>query len=830
VKEIANFMFTAHDKKLHAKDGGPKCSCAYYGAVCLILASFASGWLVNFTPWLNTAKLILFIACIFLLCGIYTLATKPNLVIENKKAQSLPAKALSSFVLCVRQKIEIGNVFLALIFFVLYLLAIVFSEIANRSFNSSYLFMLATYLYCPICGFIAYVSLNKREARKIANVIIWLTVFSSIYAILQVKFSALLPMEARYVSSTSIVNELMISGDSSYVRANGMIGNTIEFGGLTTIVFLVVFSRIIKEGINAKRVIAALIIFAANYLTSSRVYFGLLLLFSFFIFLRCSKLSTSKKVIIIVVLAVLGVLVIVLFGNGSLMVQRLLGNDSTALASNKIHSEQIAKILEIIRENLILGTGVCTQVVGADVAITDGWFFQLTGELGLFGLASYVCFFVFTFRTIRGNKREPISSDSVASLCIIFVFAIASFFNSGFIGRVPYLLMFMLLASGTLQSNLNKLENKAEAKNGKICIISLDCLNRVPYISRYESALRGVDVDLLYWNRSGLKETSSFNVFSYDRCVLSSESKQKRDTAKLKGYIKFLHFCNRWLLNNDYAGVVFLHGPASVFVSNDVREKYKNKILIDVRDFTYENHFIYRIAQSRAFSYASLILISSPAYKHFLPRKYTYHMIHNFQNATRFQTDAIRKTHTSAKDGCIRIACVGSQKNPQVDLKVINSLANDDRFHLLYAGRGFDSMINVCKKHAIKNVSIVGEFPSEQTFVYYKGADVVMNLYGSGSPLWDYALSNKLYLAAQMGLPILVCKGTTMARISAKYGFGIAVDVNSDTLANDIEKQYKRINFADLHKGCDAFLKDIAAQDSKADALIRSFAMGCISK
>lgn len=820
----------AHGKKLHARDGGTRYSCAYYSAVCLIVVAYASGWLVNFTPWLNTAKLTLFFVFIFFCCAIYSLIKKAIALHSGKKTPVTPTRVFSSLLAIARQKIEMGNISLVFIFFILYLLTIAFSEIANRSFNSSYLFMLATYLYCPICGCIAYMSLSKREARKIADVIIFLTVLISLYSIFQVKLAALLPMEARYVSSTSIVNELMISGDSSYVRANGMIGNSIEFGALTTIVFLVVFSRIINDGISAKKIIDALIIFAANYLASSRVYFCLILLFSLFIFIRCSKLSQANKAIILILFAVLGLLAIMLFGNGSLLIQRLLGNDSTALASNKIHSDQIAKILEIIRENLILGTGVCTQVVGADVAITDGWFFQLTGELGLLGLVIYACFFVFMFKTIRGNKREPSSSDSVASLCMIFVFVMASFFNSGFIGRVPYLLMFMLLASGTLQSNLNKLESKAEETNGKICIISLDCLNRVPYISRYESAFRGVDVDLLYWNRSGLKETSSFNVFSYDRCVLNSESKQKRDTAKLKGYIKFLHFCNKWLLNNDYAGVVFLHGPASVFVSNEVREKYKNRILIDVRDFTYENHFIYRVAQSRAFSYASLILISSPAYKRFLPHKYKYHVIHNCQNATRAQTDAIRKTHTSAKNGRIKIACVGSQKNPQVDLKVIHSLANDNRFHLLYAGRGFDSMINVCKKHAIKNVSIVGEFPSEQTFAYYKGADIVMNLYGSGSPLWDYALSNKLYLAAQMGLPILVCKGTTMARISAKYGFGIAVNVNSNTLANDIEKQYKRINFADLRNGCDAFLKDIADQDSEADALIHSFAMRCISK
>ena len=71
--------------------------------------------------------------------------------------------------------------------------------------------------------------------------------------------------------------------------------------------------------------------------------------------------------------------------------------------------------------------------------------------------------------------------------------------------------------------------------------------------------------------------------------------------------------------------------------------------------------------------------------------------------------------------------------------------------------------------------------------------DMINNLYGNNSMLLDYALSNKLYYAALLGLPILVSPDTYMEEVACSYGFGYSVNINSDTVCDDIYNYYKNL-------------------------------------
>ena len=366
----------------------------------------------------------------------------------------------------------------------------------------------------------------------------------------------------------------------------------------------------------------------------------------------------------------------------------------------------------------------------------------------------------------------------------------------------------------------------------KILLVSLDNVNRTPYLSRYIAALDGHNCDFFYWNRSNRDHpVDSFSqVYALDCPVDPNGSRLVTQLQKLKGYLRFRQGFKKLIKRGAYSGIIFLHSPASVLTYQMWSKSFDGRVLIDVRDYTYEDNSMYKHLEAEAIRRASTVVISSPGYRCFLP-KHVYFQMHNASNYGAERNAELRSMCNSVRSAGapIRIACIGSAKNPAVDRRVIDLFGNDSRFTLLYAGRGFGCLESYCNERGFANIEVHDEFPSENTFDFYKGVDIVMNLYGSGSPLWDYALSNKLYLAAQLSIPILVFRNTEMARISKEYGFGIAIDFDGRNVPDTVYKAYSKIDKNLLTKGCDQFLESISHEDAEADAAIANFAERCLT-
>lgn len=364
----------------------------------------------------------------------------------------------------------------------------------------------------------------------------------------------------------------------------------------------------------------------------------------------------------------------------------------------------------------------------------------------------------------------------------------------------------------------------------KILIVSLDNVNRTPYLSRYMNVLDGCDCDFFYWNRSTQDHPSDFfsEVFILDCPVESNGARFAAQSQKLVGYLRFRHGFKKLIEHDKYSGIIFLHSPASVLTYPLWSGSFDKRVLIDVRDFTYEGNPAFRHLEAKAIGRASTVVISSPGYKSFLP-DHAYFQMHNASDYGPERNRNLREVCNSAPGAGapICMACIGSAKNPAVDRRVIDLFGGDPRFKLLYAGRGFGCLEPYRKERGFDNIEVHDEFPSEDTFDFYKGVDIVMNLYGSGSPLWDYALSNKLYLAAQLGIPILVFRNTEMARFSGKHGFGIAVDLDDGNVPDEVYDAYSKMRREDVARNCDRFLESISHEDEEADAAIVRFAERC---
>lgn len=251
-----------------------------------------------------------------------------------------------------------------------------------------------------------------------------------------------------------------------------------------------------------------------------------------------------------------------------------------------------------------------------------------------------------------------------------------------------------------------------------------------------------------------------------------------------------------------------------------LRKLYKGKYVIEIRDYWKEKNRLYYIMEKRAIDNSYMAVISSPAYRRFLP-EYDYIQAHNVNIFPENVIESIRNRVNEKMP--IVVSCIGGAKNLEYDKKVLLRFKNDNRFLIQYIGRGYEALIPFCESNNITNIHIEGMFPQEKTLSYYEQTDIILNLYGNNKPSVDYALSNKLYFAAQMEKPILVCPHTYMAEISTQNGFGFVFDVDDTYAPDKLYDFYKTLDRKQMHEKCCAFLNKVANDMQTYEETIRSF-------
>lgn len=339
-------------------------------------------------------------------------------------------------------------------------------------------------------------------------------------------------------------------------------------------------------------------------------------------------------------------------------------------------------------------------------------------------------------------------------------------------------------------------------QSAPICFVSMDNLNRVPYIATYVSWIES-PFDVIYWDRSGVNDTvGELNAFRYLHSVNASADGGSK-LQKLLGYIGFRSYARRILKHADYKLVFALTGNCAVLISDVLMSRFRGRYVIDIRDYWHEDFKLYHNREQKCIESSAAAVISSPAYKSFL-REHDFLIMHNDQ---LLDERTIRKYRMKDKaSNPFIISCIGAMKNPEYDKRVIDYFANDCRFKLRFVGRGYELLGDYCIDKGITNVDTTGAFPMDKTLEQYEGTDAILNMYGNHSPYWDYALSNKLYFAARLGLPILVCPDTAMSEYSRKYAFGYEIDFHNTQAKEKLLAAYESSVVSRRHAGCDEFL------------------------
>lgn len=344
-------------------------------------------------------------------------------------------------------------------------------------------------------------------------------------------------------------------------------------------------------------------------------------------------------------------------------------------------------------------------------------------------------------------------------------------------------------------------------KQKKICIVTMGNIYLVPYLQTYLNKIEG-PTTIVYWDRDNLNENDGENIFYRFQHRLDSKF------DKVLGYYRYRKFVKNILLNNNFDIVILAQTLSALIVNDILLKKYKNRFIVDVRDYSYENNKIIYHVENKLLSNSAMNVVSSEGFLNFLPKNAEYEVAHNILKWP--EKDLYSISNRDKKRDKLNIAFIGYISYQEQHKKLLLALKNDARFNISFIGTKSQDLLPFCRENNIKNVTLIDTFKTEKTLDFYKNVDLVNNLYGNHTPVLDYALSNKLYYAATLNIPILVCEETFMEDISHKYNFGITVDLdNTEKLGDYLFDSYQNIDWNQLDIGTSDFIEHVENQQNQ---------------
>lgn len=355
----------------------------------------------------------------------------------------------------------------------------------------------------------------------------------------------------------------------------------------------------------------------------------------------------------------------------------------------------------------------------------------------------------------------------------------------------------------------------------KVCLVSFIAPYTIPYINIYLKKIRenNDECDVVFWDRDGDCENKKDDNIHY--IPISRNVKQyKFRIGRHLQYIPVIFCIRKYIKNGKYDRIIFLQTHAAVACKSIILKYYKKKYIVDIRDFTLENFFLFRKWEKTVIFNSYCTVISSRGYENFLP-KYEYVVAHNY---TPLNSDTVQEIRSKDKNtNCINISFIGNVRFYEMAKKLLILFSNDCRFCLDYIGTGAMKLEKFCKENNISNVTLHDKFRPEETVSFYKNCDLINNLYGNHNKYLDFALSNKLYYAAQFRIPVLVSKDTYSSEIAQKYNLGISWDPDEEQSLDRLYEMYCNFDRSKMDILADEFLSAVVYENTLFENRIEEF-------
>lgn len=293
-------------------------------------------------------------------------------------------------------------------------------------------------------------------------------------------------------------------------------------------------------------------------------------------------------------------------------------------------------------------------------------------------------------------------------------------------------------------------------------IVAASNIRYSPYIYYYTSILDelGINYELIYANQKNLEDEFNHNNYSIE---------WNAECPRALEYFNYSRKVISIIKKRQYDGLIMLTAITATYCSNFLKKYYSKKYIVDIRDYTHENIWLYNILEKKAIFNSSMTVISSPMFCKFLP-EFNYKICHNIN----FEVDS-QKTWRKPKKDRIIIGYVGSLAYKENCVSLIKLVNEDERFEFrIYGSEPGEHTVETLVKSLNNNrITYYGPYRPNEKEAIIESVDILFNTYGNGCPLLDTALSNKLYDALYYKKLLLTSPKTAMEEMGGEIAFSL---------------------------------------------------------
>ncbi|MFK9117584.1 hypothetical protein ACJEBK_11960 [Peribacillus frigoritolerans] len=338
-------------------------------------------------------------------------------------------------------------------------------------------------------------------------------------------------------------------------------------------------------------------------------------------------------------------------------------------------------------------------------------------------------------------------------------------------------------------------------------------ISYMPYMHFYIEQLKknNCEIHLLYWKRDSNPDTDS-----PEGVVTHEFNRYQEDSVpilkKIGSFLGYRKYAIQVLKKHRFDLIVVLHSTPGVLLYDVLTKKYNKKYILDYRDFTYENHTIYKKIIHKLVNNSSSTFVSSDAYRKYLPLEENLYTSHNIL-INALDSRGIRKSKGRGVDP-IKIRFWGFIRHKNINLTIIEKLSNDKRFELHYHGREQKTgqfLRKYCEEKQFKNIFFHGEYKPDNRYDFIGNTDLVHNIFDNDKTMKP-AMSNKYYDGVAFYIPQLCNEGSFMGDQVVENKIGIALNPDSPDFADEIYKYYSTLDWSNFETCCDYTLNRIITE------------------
>lgn len=324
----------------------------------------------------------------------------------------------------------------------------------------------------------------------------------------------------------------------------------------------------------------------------------------------------------------------------------------------------------------------------------------------------------------------------------------------------------------------------------KVAIITCTTIKYMPYLTLYENILQKKNVEYIIINDHEEQEIQK-NQFVFQK----SEGKTIGD--KIKRFIEWRKFVKQIIKAEKVEKIILLTTWPGVKMVDYWCRQFKNRFILDIRDFTDEDQFIYKRLVDKLIKTSYMTCISSKGFYRWLSKNSKIHIFHNYDINKKISE---KKPSWNIND--IVIGYVGLINYEVPNMLMIQALKNEKNIRFIYKGKIEEAcrLKKKCEERKYSHVDFTGPYQNQDKFSLYENIDIINAVYGNDSLVVTSALPNKLYDALVLRKPIMATKGTYLGEIVEKYHLGIALDLEGD-IQKQITNFIKYFNFDSFDKG-----------------------------